>query len=234
MMMITENKDIVFLSSDKPLRIPAPPTTAQRTQPPLPGFGERRGSIGFGINFTAGITSANQEYSGSKNALLGSSPPVTVDGLWSWLRACRGAVGRTIECVLAHQRRLAARTPLSSLPEDPLAPQKQEMLHLPLSPASRHANPNMLGLSRLIQSMISERREPLLPPPPHHMPKTPPPFSLCLTAASTDFQGEEAAVGLQGCSAHTADELCLLLWGVGNVISIHVANPHPTHRYHRE
>lgn len=36
-------------------------------------------------------------------------------------------------------------------------------LHLLLSPASRHANLNTLGLSRQIQSMISERREPFPP-----------------------------------------------------------------------
>lgn len=42
-------------------------------------------------------------------------------------------------------------------------------LHLPLLSASHHANPNTLGLSRLIQSMISERREafPHFSPPFH-------------------------------------------------------------------
>lgn len=39
-------------------------------------------------------------------------------------------------------------------------------LHLPLSPASRHANSNTPGLSRLIRSLISERREAVPPPLP--------------------------------------------------------------------
>lgn len=60
-------------------------------------------------------------------------------------------------------------------------------LHLPLSSASRHANPNTPGLSRLIQSMISERREPFPIFFPLLMPKLSHPFlppspsvSLCL------------------------------------------------------
>lgn len=76
-------------------------------------------------------------------------------------------------------------------------------LHLLLSPASRHANLNTLGLSRQIQSMISERREPFPPlfflfsysksptlsTPPHS-------FSVCLP--KTNAGGEENWVETEG------------------------------------
>ncbi|TNN82275.1 hypothetical protein EYF80_007395 [Liparis tanakae] len=73
-------------------------------------------------------------------------------------------------------------------------------LRLPPSSASRHANPNTLGLSRLIQSMISERREPfplffpLLVPKPSTPPlssPSPSPSSSSVCLPKSNAEGED-------------------------------------------